>query len=194
MKKLKKSSLERLIAKRIREKRKQRGWTLDVLAEVTGLSKGYLSQIENVEKVPPISTLTKIAFGFGENTVNLISGETNQENSRKIAVSRVEDRVTINHLEASPNSAYESFAFSKQNRIMDTYCVTVRSHEFPTNPMVHSGQEFNYVLEGETELYYDGQTIQLKAGDAVYFDCDQPHMGRSLSEKFAKILVIFCKA
>jgi quercetin dioxygenase-like cupin family protein len=61
-------------------------------------------------------------------------------------------------------------------------------------PMIHSGQEFNYILEGSIEFYYDGQTQQLKSGDALYFNSDQPHMGRSLSEKPAKVLVIFCKS
>ena len=190
---LERRSLELAIARRIREKRKQKGWTLEVLAKVTGLSKGHLSQIENGEKVPPIGTLTKIAFGLGETALALISGEASQENSSKMAVSRVENRVTIAHLDASPNSIYESFAFNKKNRIMDSYCVTV-SHEFPPMPMIHSGQEFNYILEGVIEFYYDGQTQQLKSGDALYFDSDQPHMGRSLSEKPAKVLVIFCKS
>ncbi len=75
---------------------------------------------------------------------------------------------------------------------MDSYIVTV-SHEFPPKPMIHSGQEFNYILEGIIEFYYDGQTQKLEPGDAIYFDSDQPHMGRCLSENPAKLLVVFCK-
>ncbi len=100
---LEKRSLERAIARRIREKRKRKDWTLEVLAKETGLSKGHLSQIENGEKVPPIGTITKIAFGLGENPVTLISGEEPQGNSGKVTVSKVDNRIAIAHLEASPN-------------------------------------------------------------------------------------------
>ena len=184
-------ALELAIARRIREKRKEKSWTLDKLAEVTGLSKGHLSQIENGEKIPPISTLTKIAFGLGENVVTLISGEEPKQVLKKIDISRNEKRVPIKHLEASPESVYESFGFNKQYRLMHPTIVTM-AHTFAPEPMQHSGQEFVFTLEGRYEFYYDGQTYKLKAGDAIYFDSDRPHMGRSLSEKPSKILVVYC--
>ncbi|MGD9212040.1 MAG: helix-turn-helix transcriptional regulator [Desulfobacteraceae bacterium] len=46
-------TIERAIARRIRDKRKELNWTLEDLAKITGLSKGHLSQIENWEKFPP---------------------------------------------------------------------------------------------------------------------------------------------
>ena len=52
---------EELIARNIHHLRKQRKITLDRLAELTGLTKGYLSKIERSEKAPPYSTLNKIA-------------------------------------------------------------------------------------------------------------------------------------
>ena len=184
-------ALELAIAGRIREKRKEKGWTLEKLAEVTGLSKGHLSQIENGEKIPPISTLSKIAFGLGENVVTLISGEEPQQVLRKIDIGRREKRAPINHIEAAPETVYESFGFQKQDRFMHPTIVTM-AHTFAPEPMQHSGQEFVFTLEGNYEFYYDGQTYKLKAGDAIYFDSDRPHMGRSLSGKPSKILVVYC--
>ena len=184
-------ALELAIARRIRKKRKDKGWTLEKLAEVTGLSKGHLSQIENGEKTPPIGTLTKIAFGLGENVVSLISGEKPQQVLKKIDIGRKEARAPINHLEASPESVYESFNFNKQDRFMHPTVITM-AHTFAPEPMQHNGQEFSFTLEGAYEFYYDGQIYNLKAGDAIYFDSDRPHMGRSTSKKPAKILVVYC--
>lgn len=184
-------TLELAIARRIRRRRQKLNWTLEVLAGVTGLSKGHLSQIENGEKVPPISTLTKIAYGLGTNIGLLITGENQAQNNGKISVGRVEDRMPIVHTEASPTSVYESFGFNKQNRIMDTYIITI-GHEFPPRALMHIGQEFIYTLEGVHEFYYDGQTYRLQQGDVIYFDSDRPHMGRSLSKEPAKVLVVFC--
>ena len=52
---------EKEIGKNIRKLRKAAGDSLDVFAKKTGLSKGYLSKLENSDKSPPVSTLIIIA-------------------------------------------------------------------------------------------------------------------------------------
>ncbi len=183
--------LERLIAERIRAKRLENNWTLDQLATSAGLSKGYLSQIENNDKTPTIGTLTKIAFGLGLDAVSLITGENPKPEQKKIALIRSTEREPIAHTGAAPDSIYESFPFNKANRFMDSYIVTV-SKEFSPKPHMHEGQELAFTLEGTSEFYYDGQTYIIEAGDAMYFDSDRPHMTRSIGPKQAKVLMVFC--
>jgi transcriptional regulator with XRE-family HTH domain len=183
--------LEKAIAKRIRAKRLEHDWTLDQLAKTTGLSKGYLSQIENDDKTPTLGTLTKIAFGLGIDAVSLITGEEPKPKQRKFCLIRAKERQPITHTGAAPDSIYESFSFNKSNRLMDSYIVTV-SKEFSPKPLMHEGQELAFVLEGTSEFYYDGLTYILETGDAMYFDSDRPHMTRSIGLKQAKVLVVFC--
>jgi transcriptional regulator with XRE-family HTH domain len=184
-------ALELAIAKRIRKRRRELDWTLDDLAKTTGLSKGHLSQIENGEKIPPIGTLTKIAFGLDIQISTLITGGAVSQSTTKIAMGKKEDRMPIVHTEASPNTMYESFNFTKQDRFMDTYIVTM-GPDFPPTPMMHVGQEFVYTIEGVHEFFYDGQIYRLDPGDAIYFDSDRPHMGRCIGKDPAKLLVVFC--
>lgn len=184
-------ALELAIARRIRRRRRELDWTLDDLARTTGLSKGHLSQIENGDKVPPISTLTKIAFGLDIQIATLITGEAVSQNTSKVAIGKKEERMPIVHTEASQNTLYESFGFAKQDRFMDTYIITM-GPDFPPTPMMHVGQEFVFTIEGVHEFFYDGQVYRLEPGDAVYFDSDRPHMGRSLGKEPAKLLVAFC--
>lgn len=184
-------ALEKAIAKRIRDKRLEHEWTLDQLAKATGLSKSYLSQIENEEKTPTLGTLTKIAFGLGISAVSLITGEEPRWEQKKFSLVRAGERQPITHTGAAPDSIYESFSFNKSNRFMDSYIVTV-SKEFTPKPLMHGGQELAFTLEGTHEFYYDGQTYIVKAGDAMYFDSDRPHMTRSIGPKQAKVLVVFC--
>jgi len=189
--KKKSRDLEKAIAIRIRAKRLEREWTLDQLARVTGLSKGYLSQIENQDKTPTLGTLTKIAFGLGIDAVSLLTGEEPKAKQKKFSLVRARDRHPLTHTGAAPDSVYESFSFDKSNRFMDSYIVTV-SEQFAPKPLMHEGQELAYTLEGTSEFYYDGQTYILEAGDAMYFDSNRPHMTRSIGSKQAKVLVVFC--
>jgi len=183
--------LEKEIAMRIRTKRLDQGWTLDQLAKKTGLSKGYLSQIENNDKTPTLGTLTKIAFGLGLDAISLITGDETRLKQEKFSIGRVKDRQPITHTGAAPDSIYESFSFNKSNRFMDSYIVTV-SKEYSPKPLMHEGQELVLALEGTTEFYYDGQIYIIEPGDAMYFDSDRPHMTRSIGPEQAKVLMVFC--
>ena len=49
------------IGKKVREIRKKRKWSLDVLADKTGLSKSFLSKMERAKRFPRLNTLQKIA-------------------------------------------------------------------------------------------------------------------------------------
>jgi transcriptional regulator with XRE-family HTH domain len=49
----------------IREMRKQRGWTLEVLAGYSGVTLGYLAQIEVGKNQPSLIVVGRIAFSLG---------------------------------------------------------------------------------------------------------------------------------
>ena len=186
-------ALELAIAKRIRGYRKSLDWTLGDLSKIIGLSTGHLSQIENGDKTPPISTLSKIAYGLGISASTLITGETIQDKSGKISIGRHDERLPVERMEAAPDSIFESFGFTKPDRIMDTYVMTLGT-EFPAKALMYTGQEFIYTIEGIHEFYYDGQTYSLSSGDAIYFDSNRPHMGCSVGKKPAKVLVVYCNS
>ena len=56
----------------MKELRKEKCFTLDELAEVTGLSNPYLSQIENKHKKPTISSIRTIAGSLEVTIIELM--------------------------------------------------------------------------------------------------------------------------
>ena len=59
------SSSDQKISQRLRRIRKRGDMTLEELAKMTYLTKGYLSKIETGKKVPPVATLTRISNAIG---------------------------------------------------------------------------------------------------------------------------------
>lgn len=57
--------LSRKIGRRLRRLRTSRGYSLERLAELTGVSKPMLGQVERGESNPTVGTLWKIASGLG---------------------------------------------------------------------------------------------------------------------------------
>jgi transcriptional regulator with XRE-family HTH domain len=183
--------LQRAISDRIRKLRIEKGWPLGRLADIAGLSKGYLSQIENSEKNPPIGTLTKIAFGLGVDVIYLISGENRQvADPAKCSIVRADQRRLIIHRGAPSGYRYESITYNKTDRQMDAYIITVGPQP-PKEPLMHEGQEIVFTLEGRHEFNYDGRKIEVGPGDCLCFDSDRPHFSRSLGNQPARVLVVF---
>ncbi len=48
----------------IRKKREEKGYTIDKLAKIAGMSKGHLSRIERGETDPTITTLSRVAIAL----------------------------------------------------------------------------------------------------------------------------------
>ncbi|ECH9190356.1 helix-turn-helix domain-containing protein [Salmonella enterica subsp. enterica] len=57
-------NLTHYLATKLRTLRHQRGWSLSRLAEISGVSKAMLGQIERNESSPTVATLWKIATGL----------------------------------------------------------------------------------------------------------------------------------
>jgi transcriptional regulator with XRE-family HTH domain len=188
---LKSHELEKTIARRVRELRYAKNWSLDKLADVTGLSKSYLSQIENCEKTPTIPTLTKIAYALKVNVHALLGDEPHSEEPALLSIIKPNERQSIIRSGTAMGYEYESLTHKKPDRIMDGYILTA-GFTLPLEPFVHEGQELVYMLEGSQEFIYDGQSYIVSEGDCLYFESDRPHKSRSLGKRPAKFLVVFC--
>ncbi len=74
-----------MIGDNIGKIRKQKGFSLSILAERAGISKSYLSNIErNVNKNPSIQVMEKIAFVLDVDLKTLLK-TNNQEESKQIS-------------------------------------------------------------------------------------------------------------
>ncbi|MEW5908983.1 MAG: XRE family transcriptional regulator [Thermodesulfobacteriota bacterium] len=178
------------IGKRIRDIRNKRGMNLKDLAQKTGFTKSYLSQIETMKREPPISTLSKIAYVLSVDVTFLISGERRTEKSPGITVVRKgEGRANYGPF-GERGFLYESLSYKKSDRLMDAYIITI-GNDFPPKAFSHEGQEIVYVLEGTQEFLYDGETYFFHEGDSFFFDSNKPHYSRTVGEGPGKILMVF---
>jgi len=184
---------EESIAKNIGNLRKKRKITLDKLADLTGLTKGYLSKIERSKKAPPYSTLNKIAIALGTEAAFFL-GENPQESTDKtISFTKKARGKVIKSVGSLAEGSlygynYEALASDKSGKNMEPFIIEPAFEEEAI--FQHEGEEFMYVLEGKHELIYNGDRYIMEKGDSVYFDANVPHTGRSLGKKKAKLLAV----
>ena len=64
-----------LIARRLRDERARRGWTLDDLARRAGVSKAMLSKLERCEASPTAALLGRISGALGMTLSTLLAAD-----------------------------------------------------------------------------------------------------------------------
>jgi transcriptional regulator with XRE-family HTH domain len=179
---------EKKICRNIKKLRKQNSFTLEKLAKLTGLTKGYLSKVERSEKAPPYSTLTKIAGALGVEVTTMLSKNIEPPTDVRFCLSRGGIQKIIKETSQVSGYDYEVLAENKPGKNMEPFIIHA---PWEIREMYsHEGEEFIYILEGTIEFIYGEKKFIMEPGDNVYFDSCVPHSGKSIGEKQAKLLVI----
>ena len=173
---------------KLRTAREARGFTLEELAEKSGLSARELAQVEAGEGLLPLGQLIKVSKILSLKMSDMISA-----GEEAFTIVRSSERQAISRFgkarQATAGYEYESLAAGKKGRLMEPFIVTLHPGG-AAELSSHDGQEFIYVLEGEMEVVVDETRDVLLPGDAVYYDSTSMHMVRAHGEKPAKILAV----
>jgi transcriptional regulator with XRE-family HTH domain len=179
---------EKEICKNIKRLRKQNSLTLEKLAELTGLTKGYLSKVERSETAPPYSTLNKIAGALGLEVTSIFEKNTEPLDDIRISIQRKNNGPIIKAAPQLSGYEYEVLSADKPGKNMEPFIIY--SPREMTKMDSHEGEKFIYVMDGCLEFLYGDETYILESGDNVYFDSCVPHAGKTIGEKKAKLLVV----
>jgi transcriptional regulator with XRE-family HTH domain len=159
------------LGKRIRLVRTQRGRTLAQVAEASGLSTGFLSQVENGQTKVSLSALYRIAQALDASAPELL-------------VAGAEPIVSVVRADENPWSRVDESEPPQLARMLTTTArrdIEAREATVPPGfrsdpPWSHPGEEFLYIIEGElsVELQSHGTEV-LGVGDSMTFPASVPH-------------------
>ena len=176
------------LAQRIRARRLEKRLTLEEVASRTGLTRSWLSKVENFRVTPSLPALGQIAAALEIRLAELVEGL--DEHPRLVVVRR-DERKTIRRDKPRSHIRYESLAFKRPDRQMDPFLLHIPPEESKRPAMPHEGEEFLMVISGRVSFEYDGQAHALAAGDSLYFDASAKHRLLNLSKKPAEVLCVF---
>jgi len=174
---------------RIRKAREIHSLTFQELSDQTGIDADVLKRVEGNRMIPPLGDLVKLGKALETGMSYLISPGID----KPMTVLRADQRKgTSRHLGKRAERYgyfYESLAPEKANRSMEPFMVTLTPSE-EVQPSTHDGQEFLFVLQGQTMVQVGGQEEYLEPGDAVYYDSTEPHFVKCVGGREAKILAV----
>lgn len=172
------------IPARIRELREILEISAFDLASSIGISYETYSQYETGGLDIPISTLFEIANHLGTDLTVLLTGEAPRMDN--VSLIRGGNGASV---ERFPGYNFSSLAFNFKNRTMEPLLVEIEPSTTPKTLVTHSGQEFNYVLEGIVKVVLGKREYVLLPGDSIYFNPRVPH-GQYALESKAKFLTV----
>jgi transcriptional regulator with XRE-family HTH domain len=168
------------LAQRLRDRRKDLGLTLKDVAELSGLSFSFISQVERGLTLPSITSLVALSKALGA-SINLFleqpkSGSLDTRQTSRRAYS------------LGPSAAsYERLSSKFPGSMLNSSIIT----EPPgrrTELMSHEGEELIYMLDGALTVEIAGQVYVLEQGDSLHFDSKEKHLTWNHTDQPARML------
>jgi transcriptional regulator with XRE-family HTH domain len=157
------------------------------LAGAVGISRGYLSRVENGRQVPSLVILDAIAQKFGIELGYFF----NESSTGQIAISPAVDR-TENEFPPATTFAYEALCTRRSQKLAQPFLAFFLPRT-RTRVAAHNAEYFRYVVAGRLALHYEGERYDLASGDAIYYDAFSAHEIECVSQAPARVITLFIK-
>lgn len=178
------SAPNRYLGPEIRNLRKARGMTLAAAANASGLSVGYLSLLERDRATPSINALHAISRALGVTISWFFEAGETPATERDIVVRRARRR----RLDFSPGISDELLSPSLAGTLELLASRFEPGAASGNSPYSHTGEEAGVVIRGQLELWVDGKTFLLVAGDSFGFPSTLPHRYRNPGSEEAEVI------
>ena len=191
---------------RIRKERKKKGYTLQQVAEVTGYSTGYISQLERGQKEPSLAALRKIANCLGCSEVWMIMGDCensvltenppSQETHTPGYILRKSQRIPMK----IPEIETTDYSIFTPNRLpgnqvpsMTGLLVSLKPGAWVTETMIshQNMDESVLLLKGNLETHVGTHVYEVQEGDSFYIPQGTLHNYLNTGQEEALFIVYF---
>ena len=177
----------REIARRVKGLREDVGVPAAEMAARLQVSPEQYAAYESAAEDIPASALTEIAVRLNVDLGLLLTGET-----PKMSLFAVTRKGRGAAVDRRQGYKYENLAASLKEAMLEPFVVTLpeTAPDAPIMQNTHSGQEFNYLLEGRMTLRIQENEVELAPGDSVIFDATKPHGMKAVGGQAKFIAVI----
>lgn len=174
------------VASNLKGIRQQRHLSLDQLAELTGVSKSMLRQIETGRSSPTIATIWKIANGLRVSFTTLVS-------------KRQPEAAIMDFKGSQPLTAkkerYRLFPMIPfdPERAFEIYHVEIEpGTSYDGEPHEGDVEEYVFVLQGKLEITVEEDLYQVVANQFIRFIADRPHQYFNAGQEMVTAIMMIC--
>lgn len=165
--------VDRAVGQRLRTLRRTRGLSLEAMASSTGLSIGFISQVERGLSSPSLRVLALLADTLQIGIGGLFEPTLDEPDPDPIVVCR-KDRPELQLWRAGITKQLLTPPGGTQG--MSLFHVVLKPGASTGDELFsHEGEEAGLVLAGRLTLVVEARTLQLAEGDSFRFESRRPH-------------------
>jgi transcriptional regulator with XRE-family HTH domain len=174
------------VGQRLRELRNRHRLSLRALAEKSGLNPNTLSLIENGKSSPSVATLQQMAAALG---VPITAFFETSADTLTVSFQKANQRFGM----PFASGVLEDLGAGIARRGIEPFLLILepQADSGPT-PIVHTGREFVFCLEGRLSYTVAGNVYLLEPGDSLLFEAYLPHRWENVGDKPSRSLLILC--
>lgn len=161
------------LGERLRERRKELGLTTHQLAKDSGLTVGFISQIERDISRPSLTSLYSVARALNSSVDRFLSEAPPRQHQM---VSHSTKRATFSLGQTEP---YYEFLEPGFDEAQLNAVITHIPPGFQSETVSHDGEDFVYLISGRMVYVVDGVEFPLEAGGTLHFSSRLSHMSRN---------------
>lgn len=175
-----------MIGNKLKDIRNKRKLSLEEAANLTGVSKAMLGQIERGQSNPTVSTLWKIATGLKVSFSTFMDEE--QEDLRVIEQEAIQPIVE----EDNKMRLFPIFPFDASNGIEIFTIELEPGCEHFSDPHEEGVEEYIIVTQGQIEISIGDKKIVLQKGHSIRFLANKPHAYKNASHELSIFQNVIC--
>jgi transcriptional regulator with XRE-family HTH domain len=179
-------SINEHLGRRVKKLRTDRGWSLDNLAQASGVSRSMLSEIEREKANPTLAVTFRISSAFAMSIAELIESS---EKQAAIQVVRATERGQV--YRSDKNCQIRTLSPLNLEKDVEFYEVTLRpGGELRSNPHYEGTREFLTVEGGSVRVESASDFVELTRGDSATYRADVPHAIVNTGEGEATLFLV----
>ena len=176
---------QQAVGEHVRRLRVQIGMSVRSLAKLAGFSASFMSQVENGQVSPSISSMEKIAAAVGVTLGEFFEAAGGRGGS----IVRVGDRQALSS--GWSNAKIEALCLPDTTARLEAILITLRrGGRSGKHPYAHPREEFAFVLQGAVVLTLGPEEHRLRRGDAVRVLPGELRLWRNDARAPARVMII----
>ncbi|HLH56279.1 MAG TPA: XRE family transcriptional regulator [Verrucomicrobiae bacterium] len=182
-------AIHRHLGSRVKQLRSGRGWSLESLANASGVSRSMLSQIEREQANPTLAVTLRIARAFG-----LTLGELLEMPGAASAVTVIRANDHAYHYKSDKDCTIRTLSPLNLEKDVEFYEVRLEpGGALRSSPHFEGTREFLTVQKGRLKVESGNDAEELNPGDSASYRADVPHalLNIGKTEAISFLIVIY---
>ncbi len=179
-----------IICEKIKEVRLEKNLTLADVADKAGVTKGFLSKVENIRTIPSLPVLLEIIKALDTDMSDFFDNIQSSVGQPLYILIKKGEYKPVQKDNAIGFNYYSIFQRTIPNSTFHANILDLEP-DAKRDMVTTDGLEFIHLISGKIDYQLKNEEFTMEEGDSLFFDGRIPHVKKNPYSNTAKIMVLY---